>query len=248
MRVAAIYDIHANLPALEAVLQEIREVEVDQIVVGGDVLPGPMPIETIECLLNLDIPLQFIEGNGDRVVLAQMRGAESSAVPEQFREAVRWVARQLHPEHERLLASWPKTCHVEIRGLGEVLFCHATPRNDTEVFTRLTSEDRLLPAFEGVNVPVVVCGHTHMQFDRMIGSIRVVNAGSVGMPFGEPGAYWLLLGPNIQLRHTPYDLAKAAERIRQTKYPQAQEFAAGNVLQPPSEKKTLEAFSRVELR
>jgi diadenosine tetraphosphatase ApaH/serine/threonine PP2A family protein phosphatase len=207
-----------------------------------------MPNETIECLLNLDIPAQFIQGNGDRVVLAQMRGTESSDVPEKFREGVRWVAQQLHPEHERLLAGWPKACRVEIRGLGEVLFCHATPRNDTEMFTRLTPEDRLLPVFEGINVPVVVCGHTHMQFDRKIGSIRVVNAGSVGMPFGEPGAYWLLLGPDIQLRHTSYDLAKAAERIRETKYPQAQEFAAGNVLQPPSEEKTLEAFSRVELK
>jgi putative phosphoesterase len=186
MRVAAIYDIHANLPALEAVLQDIRRAQVDLIVVGGDVLPGPMPNETISSLLNLDIPVQFIQGNGDRVVLAEMRGTESSDVPEKFREGVRWVARQLHPEHERLLAGWPKTCRLEIRGLGEVLFCHATPRSDTEMFTRLTPEDRLLPVFEGINVPVVVCGHTHMQFDRMIGSIRVVNAGSVGMPFGEP--------------------------------------------------------------
>ncbi len=248
MRVAAIYDIHANLPALEAVLQDIRQAGVDQLVVGGDVLPGPMPNETMACLLNLDVPVQFIQGNGDRVVLAQMRGTESSEVPEQFREGVRWVAGQLHPEHERLLAGWPKTCRVEIRGLGEALFCHATPRNDTEMFTRLTREDRLLPVFEGLNVPVVVCGHTHMQFDRMIGRIRVLNAGSVGMPFGEPGAYWLLLGPDIQLRHTPYDLAKAAGRIRDTKYPQAHQFAAGNVLRPPSEEKSLEAFSRVELK
>ena len=248
MRVAAIYDIHANLPALEAVLQDIRQAGVDQVVVGGDVLPGPMPNETMACLLNLDVPMQFIQGNGDRVVLAQMRGTESSEVPEQFREGVRWVAGQLHPEHERLLAGWPKTCRVEIRGLGEALFCHATPRNDTEIFTRLTREDRLLPVFEGLNVPVVVCGHTHMQFDRMIGRTRVLNAGSVGMPFGEPGAYWLLLGPDIQLRHTPYDLAKAAGRIRDTKYPQAHQFAAGNVLRPPSEEKSLEAFSRVELK
>ncbi len=248
MRVAAIYDIHANLPALEAVLQDIRQAGVDQVVVGGDVLPGPMPNETMACLLNLDVPVQFIQGNGDRVVLAQMRGTESSEVPEQFREGVRWVAVQLHPEHERLLAGWPKTCRVEIRGLGEALFCHATPRNDTEMFTRLTREDRLLPVFEGLNVPVVVCGHTHMQFDRMIGRTRVLNAGSVGMPFGEPGAYWLLLGPDIQLRHTPYDLAKAAGRIRDTKYPQAHQFAAGNVLRPPSEEKSLEAFSRVELK
>jgi diadenosine tetraphosphatase ApaH/serine/threonine PP2A family protein phosphatase len=161
---------------------------------------------------------------------------------------VRWTAQQLEPEHERLLAGWPRTLRVQIGGLRDVLFCHATPRNDTEIFTRLTSEDRLLPVFEGLNVLVAVCGHTHMQFDRTIGKIRVVNAGSVGMPFGEPGAYWLLLGPDVQLRHTPYDLERAAERIRDTKYPQAQEFAARNVLQPPSEKEILEAFTRAELK
>jgi putative phosphoesterase len=248
MRVAAIYDVHGNLPALEAVLADIRQAGADHVVVGGDVLPGPMPRETIACLLDLDIPVQFIQGNGDRVVLAQKAGTESSEVPQQFREAVRWVAEQLHPEDEQLLASWPKTLRVQIRGLGEVLFCHATPRSDTEIFTRLTSDDRLLPIFEGLDVPVVVCGHTHMQFDRTIGTVRVVNAGSVGMPFGEPGAYWLLLGPGVQLRHTPYDLANAADRIRETKYPQAQDFAARNVLQPPSQAATLEAFSKVELR
>jgi putative phosphoesterase len=249
MRVAAIYDIHANLPALEAVLQDIRRAEVDHIVVGGDVFPGPMPCETIECLLDLDIPIQFIHGNGDREVLAQMEGMETDryrTAPQSWREPVRWTAQQLQPELEQLLAGWPKTLSVEIRGMGEVLFCHATPRNDTECFTRLTSEDRLLPVFAGINASIVVCGHTHMQFDRTVGKIRVLNAGSVGMAFGEPDAYWLLLGPDVQLRHTPYDFAKAAERIRDTQYPQAQGFAA-RILQPPSEGETLEAFTRVEL-
>jgi diadenosine tetraphosphatase ApaH/serine/threonine PP2A family protein phosphatase len=97
----------------------------------------------------------------------------------------------------------------------------------------LTPEDRLLPVFEGLNVSLVVCGHPHVQFDRTIGRIRVVNAGSVGMSFEEPGGYWLLLSPNVQFRHTPYDLTKAAEHIRDTNYPQAHDFAARNVLQPP---------------
>ncbi len=87
-----------------------------------------------------------------------------------------------------------------------------------------------------------------MQFDRMIGNIRVVNAGSVGMPFGEAGADWLLLDADVQLQHTPYDLIKAAERIRKTNYPQAQDFATHNVLQPPKEEQMLEAFARAELR
>jgi predicted phosphodiesterase len=251
VRVAAVYDIHANLPALEAVLGDIRQAEVDHVVVGGDVFPGPMPRESIACLRDLDLPVQFIRGNGDREVLAQMAGTQTDwyrDAPELRRVPVRWTAQQLRPEDQQLLAGWPETLRVQIRGLGEVLFCHATPRSDTEVFTRLTPEDRLLPVFAGLNVPVVVCGHTHMQFERAIGRTRVVNAGSVGMPFGEPGAYWLLLGPDIQLRRTPYDLAKAAERIRDTKYPQAQDFATRNVLQPPSEAETLEAFTRVELK
>ncbi len=247
MRVAAIYDIHGNLPALEAVLQDIRQAEVNHIVVGGDVIPGPMPRETLTRLLELDIPVQFIQGNGEVAVLAQIAGTDTATLPEQAREAVRWTARQLYPEHEQLLAKWPKTLRVDIPGLGEVLFCHATPRSDTEIFTGFTNEDRLLPVFKGLNVPVVICGHTHMQFDRTIGTVRVVNAGSVGMPFGEPGAYWLLLGPNIQLRHTPYDLVKAAERISGTTYPQAQDFAAHNILQPPLKREMLEAFTKSEL-
>src|SRR5437763_615474 len=149
MRVAAIYDIHGNLPALEAVLQDIRHAEVDQIVVGGDVLPGPMPRETLHCLLDLEIPVQFIRGNGEREVLALLSGRETGPIPEQFREAMRWSAAQLHPEEEQLVASWPQTIRVLCGGVGEALFCHATPRSDTEVFTRLTPEQRLLPIFEG---------------------------------------------------------------------------------------------------
>jgi predicted phosphodiesterase len=259
MRVAALHDIHGNLPALEAVLQDIHQADVGQIVLGGDVVPGPMPREALGRLLDLGLPTRFIYGNGEMAILAQMTGARTGSVtywgttsgarpPESIVEIYRWTAAQLQPEFEPVLARWPKTLQLVIEGLGEVLFCHSTPRSETEVFTPLTSEDRLLPIFEGLNARVVVCGHTHMQFDRMIGRTRVVNAGSVGMPFGEPGAYWLLLGSDVQLRHTPYDLAKAAERIRATSYPQAQDFAAHNVLQPPSEKQMLEAFSKAELK
>ena len=248
MRVAAIYDIHGNLPALEAVLQDIRQAGVDQIVVGGDVLPGPMPCETLGRLENLDTPVQFIQGNGEAAVLAQIAGKDTDAVPEQAREAVRWVAQQLDSEHERFLDSCPKTLRFRVPGLGEVLFCHATPRNNTEIFTRFTPQDRLLPIFEGLNVPVVICGHTHMQFDRMIGATRVVNAGSVGMPFGKSGAYWVLLGPDIQLRRTAYNLAEAAAQIRDTNYPQAQNLANHNILEAPSEEEMLKVFNRAELK
>ena len=248
MRVAALYDLHGNLPALEAVLHEVREERVTHVVVGGDVVLGPMPRETLTCLLNLDVPVQFVQGNCDREVLAQLRGRDSESLPEQVRQAVRWVAQQLIPEDERILADWPATLRLNIPEVGEVLFCHATPRSDSEIFTRLTAEDRLLPVFQGLDADLVVCGHTHMQFDRLIGGVRVVNAGSVGMPFGQPGADWLLLGPEVELRHTAYDLNRGAERIRETKYPQAQDFAAHNVLEPPTEEAMLAAFGKGESR
>ena len=249
MRVAALYDIHGNLPALEAVLQEIYNASVDQIVVGGDVVSGPMPRETLRRLRDLEIPARFIQGNADAEILTQMAGVETDGLPEHLREIVRWVAQQLQPEDQEFMAGWPKNVRLEISSLGEVLFCHATPRNNTEIFTRLTPEERLLPVFEGVEASLVICGHTHMQFDRTVGgTVRVLNAGSVGMPYAPPGAYWLLLGPDVQFRHTLYNLTEAAELIRNTQYPQAEDFAANNVLQPPSEREVLEFFTRAELR
>ncbi len=248
MPVAALYDIHGNLPALEAVLAEIQRLEVSEIVIGGDVLPGPMPNETLSCLLSLDIPTRFIYGNGEVAVLEQRAGRCPASVPQQYRPVIEWTAQQLSLADEHVLAAWPKTVEIDIAGLGEVLFCHATPRNENEIFTRLTPEERLSPVLAGLKVSMVVCGHTHMQFDRRIAGVRVVNAGSVGMPFGEPGGDWLLLGPDVEFRHTRYDLAKAAERIARTDYPQAEQFATQNILKPPSEAEMLELFTRVELK
>jgi putative phosphoesterase len=241
-RVAVLYDIHGNLPALEAVLVEVRCAAVDQIVIGGDVVPGPMPRECLDLLLNLELPVEFIRGNGDRVVLAQMRGEEPLEVPEPFREDIRWNARQLSAEHEKQLASWPATARVSIAELGDVLFCHASPRNDTDIFTRVTPEDRVAAMFQDVGTPLVVCGHTHMQFEWQVGDVRIVNAGSVGMPYGNPGAYWLLLGPRIELRKTEYDVTRAADRVRETDYPSAERFAEKSVLSPPSEEQIRAAF------
>jgi putative phosphoesterase len=185
MRIAAIYDIHGNLPALEAVIQDILRASVDRIVIGGDVLPGPMPRETLACLLDLGVPTQFIYGNGETAVLEVIAGREPAAVPEQYRPLIRWTAQQLPENYKSMIANWPATVLLEVGELGRVLFCHATPRNDNEIFTRRTPEEHLLPIFAGLNADIVVLGHTHMQFDRMVGKTRVVNAGSVGMPFDQ---------------------------------------------------------------
>src|SRR5262249_29756455 len=144
-----------------------------------------------------------------------------------------------------VMASWPLTRRPEGSGIGTVVFCHATPRNDDEGFLKTTAEEKIRPLFDGLGAALVVCGRTHMQFDRMVATTRVVNAGSDGMPVGEPGAYWLLIGPNVELRRTAYDLEDAARRIRVTSYPLAEEFAASNVLQPPTEQQMLDVFSKV---
>ncbi len=251
MVLAALYDIHGNLPALQAVLAEIHREPVDHILIGGDVLPGPMPIECLDLLTQAEIPTHVILGNGDREVLAHMRGIETDwyrNARQEWRDPIDWTAQQLRPEHETLLTSWPATVTLPIDGVGDILFCHATPRNDTDIFTRLTSEERLAPVFASVEERTVICGHTHIQFDRMVGRTRVINAGSVGMPFGRTGADWLLLGPHIHLRHTDYDLPSAAERIRHTSYPQVDKFVDAYVLNPPSEEQMLQAYAHAELR
>jgi len=246
-RVAAIYDIHGNLPALEAVLKDLKSADVDLIVVGGDILPGPMPRESLACLFNAGIPFKCIRGNGEREALALAAGA-SSTLPPETQAAVKWSGEQLSEEEGLSIHQWPPTRKVDIEGLGTVLFCHATPRSDTEIFTRQTPEANLLSVFQGVGAPIVVCGHTHMQFDRTIGGTRVVNAGSVGMPFGATGAYWLLLGPGVELRKTSYDLDGAAVRIRATRYPGAADFAKRHIMSAPGEEETLKNLSAVEIK
>lgn len=241
-RVAALYDIHGNLPALEAVLAEVEREGVDLIVVGGDVLPGPMPRASLSRLTSLDTPVRFIRGNGEREVLALLDGAASTTLPEPVLEVLRWVAGELSADEVELLRSWPETARVPVSETADALFCHATPRSDTEIFTRMTADAALEPMFAGVDAPLVVCGHTHMPFDRTIGDVRIVNAGSVGMPFGKPGAYWLLLDPGVRPRRTLYDLEAAAAEVRDTAYPQAESFAERQILRPPSEEEALAAL------
>ncbi len=241
-RVAALYDIHGNLPALEAALAAADEAGVELIVVGGDVVPGPMPVETLERLLALGERARFLRGNTDRWTVAAYDGAELSALPAPAREPIAWCAGQLERRHRDLLAALPPTLVLEIAGVGEVLFCHATPGSDEEIVTVATPEARVRSLLAGVTEALVVCGHTHMPFDRTVGGVRLVNAGSVGMPFGEAGAHWLLLDGGVRPMRSSYDLDAAAARVRATAYPGAAEFAARSILSPPSKSEMLRAF------
>lgn len=190
MRLAALFDIHGNLPALEAVLADVRAANVDRIVVGGDIVLGPMTREALASMRALDLPVDFIYGNCEVAVLDHLAGrtAKGPWQSPKYRPVLEWTADQ-HRVDRDLLASWPFARHHDVPGIGSVMFCHATPRNESELFLETTAEEEIRPLFDGLGVALVVCGHTHMQVDRTVGATRVVNAGSVGQPFGEPGAY-----------------------------------------------------------
>jgi putative phosphoesterase len=202
MKIAALYDIHGNLPALEAVLGEIEHDGFDAIVIGGDVFWGPWPAETLERVRSLGDQVHFVRGNCDRETFAH-----DPADP--YAETNAWVSGQLDADAETFVAGWQLTLE-----LGDICFCHATTRNDTERVTPLTPEPVLAEAISGTEAPLVVCGHTHVQFDVPVGARRLVNAGSVGWAYeGRPGAYWLELGPEPRHRRTEYDAAAAAAAL-----------------------------------
>ena len=241
MRVAALYDIHGNLPALDAVLAETDAAGVNLIVVGGDFLMGPMPRLVLERLRALGNRVRFIRGNTERDLLGGM--ADNPNEPRTWVTRAAWVSEQLKEDGRNFLVSLPLTLQLDVAGLGFALFCHGTPRSDDEIITRATPPERILPALEGVSEEIIVCGHTHMQFDRAVGTRRLINAGSVGLPYeGQPGAYWALLGPDVELRRTEYDVENAARRIMATEFPAADDFARKYVLASPTSEDAIQFF------
>jgi putative phosphoesterase len=211
MRVAALYDVHAMPWALEAVL---AEVDADAIVVGGDFIYGPEP----------DTTLRRIRGLGATVVRGNCE-----------RTPVDWDRERLTREELAWAAALPVA--VEVDG---VIYCHATPTDDLPTTTAGTPDEVVAANFAGVGGTVVI-GHTHHQFDRRVGDLRVVNAGSVGMPYeGDVAAFWALIedGEPRYMR-TPIDIQRAVAGIRASGWPGGEEFIAENLLRAVSREEAI---------
>ena len=228
MRVAVISDVHGNAPALKAVLAELERDEPDLIVVGGDLTWGPLPEETFELARSLNA--RFVRGNADRAVLEN--------VSETDRE--QWMQAHHSAEMRELLAGFEEQLVVEIDGLGPVRFCHGSPRSDEECVTPETPEARVREFSEGIPEQVLVTAHVHIQFDREVAGIRSVNAGSVGLPYeGRPGAYWAILGPEIEMRRTEYDLDETIELYRASGQPDVEKIVE-MMLEPPEPREVID--------
>jgi predicted phosphodiesterase len=239
MRVAALYDVHGNLPALAAALEDVDSAGADLVLSGGDLLLGPQPSECLELLRDRDAI--FIQGNCDRTVAVGPDPNDS------WRDRNEWTKNRLSEEQLAFVRAWPELVDRDIDGLGRVLFCHGSPRSDEEILTAITPPKRLDPILDGVLENVIVCGHTHVQFDRVVGDRRLVNAGSVGLPYeGEAGlACWALLGPDVELRHAHYDIQRAIDALEASGYPDDDGVVHGFLLEPSTAEKATAHFESV---
>jgi predicted phosphodiesterase len=229
MRVAALADIHGNLPALRAVLAQLDSGGgADAIVVAGDVVGGALVREALELLDARPERLLWIRGNSEREAVAAWDGA--AVARDAAGRAAAWSARALDRQWRERLASWPIA-----DDLDGVCFCHGSPRRDDETLTRQTPEEALREALSGVSEATVVGGHTHQQVIRALpGAPTYVNAGSVGMPYeGRPGAFWLLLEDGEpSLRETAYDVGAAVVELRSSGFPDVDEQVTESLLTP----------------
>ena len=242
--VAVLADIHGNLPALNAVLGEPAVAAADAVVLLGDIALGPMPAETLDVLAGLGERAVWVHGNCEREMVTTFDGGD---VPGPNGAQAAASAALISRRDRDMLDGLPLTVTLDIGGLGATVFCHASPRRDDEMLLVDSPPERWQAALSGLgdNAPTVVCGHTHMQFDRLAAGHRVVNPGSVGMPYGPPGAHWALLGPAVSLRRTEYDTAAAAEVITASRYPTGSEWAHEYVLNHYSDTEALAAFTRI---
>jgi len=239
-RVAVLADVHGNATALEAVLAEIVRDGADLVVSCGDLTWGPQPLETLALLEAFPVPVLHVRGNADRSVVELADGRAGERTP---RES--WMVEAHGQSGRDELAGFAPTVSVEVAGLGTVLCSHGSPRSDEECVTVETPEERLREALDGVEADVVATAHTHVQYDRRVLGRRLFNPGSVGMPYeGRQGAYWALLGPELELRRTGYDVVQAVAAYRATTDPLVEEMVE-ILLSPPAPAEAIEHAERV---
>ncbi|WP_372405299.1 metallophosphoesterase [Streptomyces luteireticuli] len=241
-RVAVLSDIHGVLPALEAVLAEPDVSTADRIVLTGDITAGPQPTQVLDRLTSLGDRVVWISGNADRELLEYRRGQRDS-IPDPIAP---WAAEQLREDHIDLLGRLPQSRSLPVHGLGKVLFCHATPRDDEEVVLVDSRLDRWREVLSGLDTDIrtVVCGHTHMPFVRLAHGRLVINPGSIGMPYGRAGAHWALLGPGVELRSTAFDVEAAITQVTEdSSYPEIAEWADYFLHTRATDADALEAFA-----
>jgi putative phosphoesterase len=222
--VAALYDIHGNLPALDAVLGELHFDPPDAVVIGGDVAAGPMPAEVLTRLRELPWPVHWLRGNADRAVVMGFDGTiPAHLLDHPLFKGDAWAARFISREDRDFLDSLSPLLVLTVEGIGRMLFCHGTSRSDEERVTTATPAGRLERILAEASADVMVGGHTHRQFDRAVGGRRMINAGSVGRPYEhDAGAYWLRIGPGVRLMRTSYDTASADAAFHAVGYPAAE--------------------------
>jgi putative phosphoesterase len=224
MKVAALYDVHGNARALEAVLADGAG-DADVVVFGGDLVWGAWPRETLALARSLGDSARFVMGNTDRGALTD--DEDPSAI---------WVQERLDDEERASVLSWPATLTLD----GS-LYCHATPRSDTEIVTPWSPQPLWDEVLAGVDEEIVVCGHTHYQYDARRGGHRVVNPGSVGNPSIRPTAWWAVLDAGgVDLRTTDYDTRATADAWRASGFPRT-DFA-DELVEPYSLERLMERW------
>jgi predicted phosphodiesterase len=205
-----------------------------------------MPVEVLDRLVGLGDRCLLVRGNADRELVEVARGRDSEI------DVSTWAGRQLRPDQVELLAGLPHPVRLEVDGFGTVVFCHGTPRDDDEVVLVDTRLSRWAEAFAGLDDTdrVVVCGHTHMPFVRLVDRRLVVNSGSVGMPYGRAGGAWALLREGqVSLRHTEVDIdAAVAAVVAGSAYPDRQAWADEYVQSVNSDADALAAFGPLDGR
>lgn len=232
-RVAALADVHGNAPALAAVLAEVELAAPDLIVFGGDLTWGSLPRETLDLVRSIQIPARFVRGNGDRAVGTLLEGRGE------------WMAARHSPEDIAFLAGFEQTVSVDVEGLGVTCFCHGSPRSDIECVTERTPVERVREFTAEIDERVVVTAHVHVQYDRIVDGVRLLSPGSVGLGYeGRSGAYWALLGPDVDLRRTDYDVEAAVAQMRTTDDPRA-ETIVQMMLEPPGRDEAIEHAEEV---